>query len=117
MHQRQMGFVPPRLLHAALRCLVWGRTRPQLDRAAPYVPYLAVRTRVDTTDSHRVLHDLGLDVPRSIETFEALLARLADANPPAETVARAAAGTRPPSRFNAPPARAADAPRAAGRRS
>ena len=122
-----LGFVPPRLLHTALRCLVWGRTRPLLDRAVPYVPYLSVRTRVDTTDSHRVLHDLGLDVPRSIETFDALLARLVDATTQPETVPGAAAGTRPPTRtdtdarpqarFSAARAPAAETPRAAGRRS
>lgn len=111
-----LSFVPPRLLHAALRCLVWGRTRPLLDRAAPYVPYLSVRTRVDTNDSHRVLRELGLAVPRSADVFDALIARLA-ADDDSATGARVAAGTRPPARFSASRAPAADAPRAAGRRS
>jgi|GEM_PF-3472155 len=110
-----LSFVPPRLLHAALRCLVWGRTRQLLDRARPYVPYLGVRTRVDTTDSHRVLREVGLAVPRSVDTFDALLARTA-AEPEAPLL-RAATGTRRPARFSAARARAGAAPRAAGRRS
>ena len=105
-----LSFVPPTLLHAALRCIVWGRTRTMLERAAPYVPYLSVRTRVDTTDSHRVLRDLGLEVPRVVDTFDGLLARLAD-------TARSAADARPPARFSAARARAAAAPRPVARRS
>lgn len=112
-----LSFVPPRLLHAALRCLVWGRTRPMLDRAAPYVPYLSVRTRVDTTDSHRVLHELGLDVPRSLETFEALLTRVAASGAPAGQAGRGAAAARPPARFSGPRAREAEPRRVAERRS
>jgi nucleoside-diphosphate-sugar epimerase len=109
----RLSFVPPRLLHAALRCLVWGRTRPMLDRAAPYVPYLSVRTRVDTTDSHRVLRDLALEVPRVLDTFDAILARVSAARGQAP----ASAAARPPARFSADRARAAAVPRAAGRRS
>jgi nucleoside-diphosphate-sugar epimerase len=111
----RLSFVPPRVLHAALRCLIWGRTRPMLDRAAPYVPYLSVRTRVDTTDSHRVLRDLGLTVPRSADTFDAILEQLvalgerASAHPPSTT--------RPPARFSGARARAASLSRAAERRS
>lgn len=111
-----LTFVPPRLLHAALRCLVWGRTRSLVERATPYVPYLGVRTRVDTTDSHRVLHDLGLAVPRSADTFDALLARFAAAGA-ATNDARTSANARPPARFSAARAPAAAAPRPAERRS
>lgn len=112
-----LSFVSPRLVHAALRCLVWGQTRPLLERATPYVPYLSVRTRVDTTDSHRVLNDLELDVPRSVDTFDALLARLAATAATTSPSAQPASVTRPTSRFSAPRARAAEPPRAAGRRS
>lgn len=111
----KLSFVPPRILHAALRCLLWGRTRPMLDRAAPYVPYLSVRTRVDTTDSHRVLRDHGLAVPRSADTFDAILERL---TAPAERAATSAPATsRPPARFSGARARAAGVPRPAERRS
>jgi long-chain acyl-CoA synthetase len=111
---RPLGFVPPRLLNAALRCLVWGQTRQMLDRAVPYVPYLSVRTRVDTTDSHRVLRDLALEVPRVLDTFDSILAGLTAARgraPDSDTTAR------PPARFSADRARAAAVPRPAGRRS
>lgn len=111
----RLTFVPPRVLHAALRCLVWGRTRPMLDRAAPYVPYLSVRTRVDTTDSHRVLRELGLVVPRTADTFDAILARLGTHR--GRATGHAPSATRPPARFSGARARAADVPRAAGRRS
>jgi nucleoside-diphosphate-sugar epimerase len=111
-----LAFVPPRLLHATLRCVVWGRTRTLVERAAPFVPYLGVRTRVDTTDSHRVLRDLGLAVPRSADTFEALLARFTAAHA-GGNAARRGADARPPARFSAARARAAAAPQPAERRS
>ena len=115
-----LTFVPPRLLNAALRCLVWGRTRTLVERAAPFVPYLGVRTRVDTTDSHRVLRDLGLAVPRSADTFDALLERFAAAHARRAADAngvRTSADARPPARFSAARAPAAAAPRPAERRS
>ena len=115
-HAPPLSFAPPGLLGLALRFLVWGDARPLLDRAAPYVPYLSVRTRVDTTDSHRVLRELGIEVPRVSELFVALLAQL-DLGMQAPDASRLPAPPRPPARFSASRARAAAAPRAAARRS
>lgn len=111
-----LGFAPPGLFRAATRCLVWGRARPMLERAAPFVPYLSVRTRVDTTDSQRVLRELGVVMPPVAAQFTALLARFATAGGPSQDVATAGA-TRPPARLSAPRAAGEDARRAAGRRS
>lgn len=83
-----LRFAPPRLFRAALRLAVWGRPRARLERAAPYVPYLSVRTRVDTTDSQRVLRELGVDVASSREVFAAMLERLeAEARSPISSAA------------------------------
>jgi nucleoside-diphosphate-sugar epimerase len=109
---RPLSFAPPRLFHAAMRCLVWGQARPMLDRAAPYVPYLSVKTRVDTTDSLRVLRELGIEVPRVVDQFSALLGAFDVA-----AGSRSVAATRPPARFSAGRASAAAAPRVAARRS
>jgi len=108
-----LSFAPPRLFRAAMRMFVWGRARPALERAAPYVPYL---TRIDTTDSQRVLRELGIEMPRVDELFTALLAQL---HPVAAGVrsAQPLADTRPPARFSASRARAAGLPRPAERRS
>ena len=112
-----LSFAPPRLFRAALRFLVWGRARPLLDRAAPYVPYLSVRTRVDTTDSQRVLRELGITVPRVAELFGALLGQLDFAGQDPPGTGRHGAAARPPARFSASRAPAAAPPRVAARRS
>jgi long-chain acyl-CoA synthetase len=117
-----LAFAPPRLFRAALRLLVWSRARPLLERAAPYVPYLSVRTRIDTTDSHRVLRELGVELPRVVEVFTDLLAMLrAHGELGAATEGtegtRAAPVARPPVRFNAGRGGAAPLPRPAERRS
>jgi len=109
-----LGFAPPRLFRAAMRCFVWGRARPMLDRAAPFVPYLSVRTRVDTTDSQRVLRELGIAMPPVVELFTALLARFAAAGDTRRDASSPAAA-RPPARFSAGRAREEGARRAAGR--
>jgi hypothetical protein len=110
-----LGFAPPRLFRAATRCLVWGRARRMLERAAPFVPYLSIRTRVDTTESRRVLHELGIVMPRVTDLFTTMLARFAAPAPARATVPDAASAlARPPERFSAARARAAGAPRAAG---
>jgi long-chain acyl-CoA synthetase len=74
--RRPLAFVSPRLFRAAANALVWGPTRRALERTAPFVPYLSVRTRVDTTDSQRVLRDLGVEIPYSADYFRNLLKRL-----------------------------------------
>jgi len=112
-----LSFAPPALFRAAMRLFVWGRARPMLDRAAPFVPYLNVRTRVDTTDSQRVLRELGIEMPRTIDLFAALLAQLHPDGASGHPSHRLGAAARPPVRFSAGPARAAAAPRVAGRRS
>lgn len=71
-----LAFVPRPLFRAALRLVVWGRARVLLDRAMPYVPYLSVRTRIDTTDSQRVLRELGIEMPRVADAFAELLKML-----------------------------------------
>ena len=108
-----LGFAPPRLFRAATRCLIWGRGRALLERAAPFVPYLSVRTRVDTTDSQRVLRELGIVMPRVTDLFVSLLGRFAAAPQPARAEQHDVAA-RPPERFNAVRARAAGGPRAVG---
>lgn len=123
LHLPPLSFVPPRLLRGALKVLVWGRARAALDRAAPYVPYLRVRTRVDVTDARRVLGELGIELPRASDYFAALLGAL----PPPEVRARPAddpalavdpaLAARPPERFSAGPAGGTLPRRAAGRRS
>jgi hypothetical protein len=113
-HAPPLSFAPPGLRRPALRFLVWGDARPLLESAAPYVPYLSVRTRVDTTDSHRVLRELGIEIPRVGELFAALVAQLELAQE-AHDASRLAA--RPPARFSASRVRAAAAPHATARRS
>jgi len=108
-----LGFAPPGLFRAATRCLVWGRARPLLERAAPFVPYLSVRTRVDTTDSQRVLRELGVVMPPVTELFNGLLARFASA--PLAARGTAGVGARPPERFSGDRAAAAGSRRLAGR--
>lgn len=108
-----LGFAPPGLFRAATRCLVWGRARPMLERAAPFVPYLSVRTRVDTTDSQRVLRELGVVMPPVTELFTALLARFAKGPSAARRAERIA--TRPPERFSGGRAAAAGPRPLAGR--
>ena len=70
---RRLTFLAPRLFRAAARTLVHGRTRAPLDHVAPYVPYLSVQTRIDTTDSRRVLREVGVELPYSADYFRCLL--------------------------------------------
>jgi nucleoside-diphosphate-sugar epimerase len=115
-----LSFVRPSLFRAALRVLVWGRARPALARAAPYVPYLSVRTRVDVNDSHRVLRELGIELPRVTDLFADLLAGMLEQAPApgdAHMPSGLARPARPPERFSAGRGGAAPPRRAAERRS
>jgi nucleoside-diphosphate-sugar epimerase len=115
-HAPPPSFAPPGLLRVALRFLVWGNDRPLLESVAPYVPYLSVRTRVDTTDSQRVLRELGIEIPRVSELFTKLLTQL-DLGGQAPDASRLPAAARQPARFSASRGRAEAAPRATARRS
>jgi nucleoside-diphosphate-sugar epimerase len=96
---RRLTFLAPGLFRAAARTLVHGRTRAALDHVAAYVPYLSVQTRIDTTDSRRVLRDIGVELPYSADYFRCLLREVklrADREPRAGGHATRDAAARPP---------------------
>jgi len=70
---RPLVFLKPRVFQTATRTLVWGPMRQALERVAAYLPYLSILTRIDTTDSRRVLRELGIELPYSAEYFRRFL--------------------------------------------